>query len=139
MCEDQNEIDAIKVHWYNTRSKNAFTWKYILEMLECARSRDNRKRKRNMCITSTMNINEVDIIVYGFTLIKVVRLRKLTVHIIKEKLHVFQGVSGRRRTRLATHELESHDFILDKDNASVRTCEDEEDQSSLYISHSSES
>ena len=90
-------------------------------MLECARSRGNRKRKRNIRNTSTLNINEVDIIVYDFTLTKAGRLRKSMVDIIQEKMHVGQGVSNRRRTRSTTHDLESHNMVLDEDNALIGT------------------
>ena len=76
MHENQNKIKTTKVHWYNTMSKNAFTGKYTLEMMECPMSRGNRKRKRNIRNTSTLEITEVDIIVCDFTLTKVGRLRK---------------------------------------------------------------
>ena len=70
MHENQSQIQSIKVHWYNTKSKNAFTGKYALEMMECPRSRGNRKRKRNIHSTSCLDIGDVDIIVYDFTLTK---------------------------------------------------------------------
>ena len=43
MHENQNKIKSTKVHWYNTTSKNAFTSKYTLEMMECPTSRGNSK------------------------------------------------------------------------------------------------
>ena len=96
MHENQNQIKSTKVHWYNTKSKNAFTGKYTLEMMECPTSRGNRKRKRNIRNTSTLDMQDVDIIVYDFTLTKVGRLRKSTIDIIKEKLPSLQGFSNRR-------------------------------------------
>ena len=48
MHEIENMIKSIKVHWYNTRSQNAFTGKYTLEMMECLTTRGRRKRKRNI-------------------------------------------------------------------------------------------
>ena len=96
MHDNKNQIQSIKVHWYNTRSKNAFTGKYALEMMECPRSRGNRKRKRNICNTSCLDISEVDVIVYDFTLTKAECLWNSTLDIIKEKLPILQGVSSRR-------------------------------------------
>ena len=75
---------------------------------------------------------------YDFTLTKVGHFKKSTVDIIKEKLLILQGVFDRRKTRSTTHELESHNIGLDEDNALIGTSEDEEDQSPLYISYSSD-
>ena len=91
MHENQNKIKTTKVHWYNTTSKNAFTAKYTLEMMECRTSRGNRKRKRHIRNKSTLDMQEVDIIVYDFTQTKVGRLRKSTIDTIKEKLPSLQG------------------------------------------------
>ena len=132
MHENQNKINTTKVHWYNTMSKNAFTGKYTLEMMEGLMSRGNRKRKRNIRNTSTLDMQEVDIIVYDFTLTKAGRLRKSTIDIIKEKLPSLQGFSDRRRTRSTTHDLEAHHLVLDEDNALIGTSDDEEDESPLY-------
>ena len=41
----ETTIKFIKVHWYNTRSQNAFMDKYTLEMMECLTTRGSRKRK----------------------------------------------------------------------------------------------
>ena len=119
------------MHWYNTTSKNAFTSKYTLEMMECPTSRGNRKRKRNIRNTSTLDMQELDIIVYDFTLTKVGRLRK-SIDIIKEELSSLQGFSYRRRTRSCTHNLESQQLLLDEDNALIGTSDEEEDESLLY-------
>ena len=139
MNEIEKTIKSIKVHWYNTRSENAFTGKYTLEMIECPTTRGGRKRKRNIRNTSTLDISDVDIIVYDFTLTKAGRLRKSTIDIIKEKLPSLQGGSSRRQTRSATYNLESHHLVLDEDNALIGTSEDDEEESSLYISYSSDS
>ena len=132
MHENQNKIKSTKVHWYNTTSKNAFTGKYILEMTECPTSRGNKRRKRNIRNTSTLDMQEVDIIVYDFTLTKVRRLRKSTQDIIKEELSSLQGFSYRRRTRSCTHNLESQQLLLDEDNALIGTSDEEEDESPWY-------
>ena len=139
MHENQSQIQSIKVHWYNTKSKNAFTGKYALEMMECPRSRGNRKRKRNIRSTSCLDIGDVDIIVYDFTLTKAGRLRKSTIDIIKEKLPILQGDSCRRQTRSSKHNMECQHLILDEDNALIGTSEDDEEQSALYLTDSSNS
>ena len=139
MHETENTIKFIKVHWYNTRSENAFTGKYTLEMIECPTTRGGKKRKRNIRNTSTLDISDVDIIVYDFTLTKAGRLRKSTVDIIKEKLPSLQSGSSRRQTRSATYNLHSHHLVCDEDNALIGTSEDDEEESSLYISYSSDS
>ena len=90
MHENQNQIKSTKVHWYNTTSKNAFTCKYTLVMMECPTSRGNRKRKKNIRNTSTLDMQDVDIIVYNFPLTKARSLRKSTIDIIKEKLPSLQ-------------------------------------------------
>ena len=88
--------------------------------------------KRNIRNTSTLDMQEVDIIVYDFTLTKAGRLRKSTIDIIKEKLPSLQGFSDRRRTRSTTHDLEAHHLVLDEDNALIGTSDDDEDESPLY-------
>ena len=63
----------------------------MLEMMECPTSRGSGKRKRNMRNTTTLDMQEVDIIVYDFTLTKAGRLMKSTIDIIKVKLPSLQG------------------------------------------------
>ena len=136
MHEIENTIKSIKVHWYNTRSENAFTGKYKLEMIECPMIRGGRKRKRNIRNTSTLDISDVDIIMYDFTLTKVGRLRKSAVDIIKEKLPSLQGGSSRRQTRSVAYNLGSQHLVYDEDNALTGTSEHDKEESSLYISYS---
>ena len=83
MHENEYQNKSIKVHWYNTRSKNAFTGKNTLEIMECPTSRGNRKMERNIRNLLYLDISEVDIIVYNFTLTKIGRLTKSTINIIK--------------------------------------------------------
>ena len=85
MHEIEQTIKSIKLHWYTTKSENAFMGKYTLEMIECPTTWGGRKRKQNIRNTSTLDICDVDIIVYDFTLTKAGRLRKSKIHIIKEK------------------------------------------------------
>ena len=97
-------------------------------MIECPMTMGGKKRKRNICNTSTLDIFDVDIIVYDFTLTKAGCLRKSTIDIIKEKLPSLQSGS-----RSATYNLESHHLVYDEDNALIGTSEDDDEESSLYI------
>ena len=132
MHENQNQIKPMKVHWYNTKSKNAFAGKYTLEMMECPTTRRNRKLRRNIRNTSTLDMQEVDIIVYDFIITKSGCPRKLTVDIIKSKLPSLQGFSDQRWTKSCTDDLEIQHLLLVKENASIGTSDDEEDKSPLY-------
>ena len=106
----------------------------LLDFLhECPTTRGGRKRKRNTRNTSTLDISDVDIIVYDFTLTKAGHLRKSTIDIFKEKLPSLQSGSSRRQTRSATYNLESEHLVYDEDNALIGTSEDDEEESSLYI------
>ena len=131
MHENDNQIKSTKMHWYNTKFKNALIGNYTLEMMEYPTSRGSRKRKRNMRNATTLDMQEVDIIVYNFTLTKVGRLRKSTIDKIKEKLPSLQDFTDQRWTRSSTHDLKSQHLILDKDNALISTSDDEE-ESPLY-------
>ena len=95
---------------------------------------EGRKRKQNIHNTSTLDISDVDVIVYDFTLTEVGRLRKSTIDIIIEKIPSLQSGSSRRQTRSAAYNLESHHLVYDKDNALIGTSEDDEEESSLYRS-----
>ena len=77
-------------------------------------------------------MQEMDIIVYDFTLTKAGRLRKSTIDIIKEKLPSLQGFSDRRRTRSSTQDLEAHHLLLDEENALIGTSDEEEDELPMY-------
>ena len=81
--------------------------------------------------TSTLDMQEVDIIVYDFTLTKVGCLRKSTLDNLKEKLPCLQGFLDRRRTKSFTHDLESQHLLLDEENALIGTSDDDEDESPL--------
>ena len=60
-------------------------------MIECPTTRGGRKRKQNNRNTSNLDIFDVDISVYDFTLTKEGRLTKSTIEIIKEKLPSLQS------------------------------------------------
>ena len=139
MHEDQNKIKSLKVHWYSTRCKNAFAGKYTMEMLEISRTSGKRKRQKNVRSTSLLNLDDVDILVYGFSLTKSGHLRKSTINIIKQKLPALQDDLNQRQTRSATCTLGNHHLLLDEDNALIATSEDEQEESQLYISYSSDS
>ena len=90
----------------------------------------------NFCNTSIIDISEVDIIVYNFTLTKVECLRMTTIDIIKEILPSLEDISDWRWTRFSAHNLETP---FGEDNDLIGTFENEEEESQLYISYSSDS
>ena len=63
-----------------------------MEMIECPTSRGKRKRKGNIRNTSTLDINDVDIIVYDITLTKAGHLRKSVIDIIKKNCQVYKVI-----------------------------------------------
>ena len=54
-------------------------------------------------------------------------------------IHLLQNGSSRRQTRSVAYNLESHHLVYDEDNGLTGTSEDDEEESSLYISYSSDS
>ena len=73
---------------------------------------------------------------YDFTLTKVGCLRTTTIDIIKEILPSLEDISDWRRTRFSAHNLETP---FGEDNDLIGTFENEEEESQLYISYSSDS
>ena len=81
-----------------------------------------------------IDISEVDIIVYYFTLTKVGCLRTRTIIIIEKILPRLEDISDWRWTRFSAHNLETP---FSEDNDLISTFENVESQ--LYISYSSDS
>ena len=83
----------------------------------------NRRRK-NLPSTSTLILDNVDIVVYNFSVTKTRYLRQTTVKVIKEKIpNVAQ-----RQTRSMSHNHSDVGLQLDEDNAVVAS--DDEDETS---------
>ena len=84
-------------------------------------------------------MDDVDVLVYDFTLTKSGHLRKSTINIIKEKLPALQAEKNPRQTRSTTCTLDNHHLLLDDDNALIGSSEDEQEESQLYISYITDS
>ncbi|KAH7442452.1 hypothetical protein KP509_03G089500 [Ceratopteris richardii] len=134
---DQRRIEALVVHWYYTKSSNAFTGKYNLEMV-CDTKRTGSKRKKNIRSTSTLKMDDVDILVYDFSLTKTGHLRKATINMIKQKLPDVCGTGNHRKTRRVVHDPAEFGMYVDEDRALV-DIEEEEESSQQYETESSAS
>ena len=73
-----------------------------------------KRRKKIVHCISTLHLEEVDVILYDFTLTKSGQLRKSTITMIKEKLGAKTTI---RKMRRKSHNLEDVDLHLDEDNA----------------------
>ena len=122
--ENNSKLLSIKVHWYHTTCHNAFVGKYTLEMIPATTGLGAKKRKKNVRHVSTLDLADVDIIVYDFTLTKSGHLRKSIAGMISEKL---KGTC-QRETRSRAHNPASVGLHLDEDNVLINS--DEEDESS---------
>ena len=122
--ENTNRLLSIKVHWYHKTCHNAFVGKYTLEMIPATTGLGAKKRKKNVWHVSTLDLADVDIIVYDFTLTKSDHLRKSTIGMITEKLKA----TCKRETRSETHNPANVGLHLDEDSALINS--DEEDESS---------
>jgi hypothetical protein len=131
--EIDNKISSLKVHWYHTTCQNAFSGKYTLEMIGTTSGKGAKRRKKNVRRITTLNLEEVDVIIYAFTLTKSGHLRKSTISMIKEKLKMGSTEKVSRQTRSSTHNPADVGLHLDEDNALVNSSEEDE---SSYISMS---
>ena len=120
--ENQSLLLSLKVHWYHTMSPNAFTGKYTLEMMTTAAGSGAKKRKKTIRRISTLLLEEVDVILYDFTLTKSGHLRKSTITMIKEKLKL----TSDRQTRSKTHNPANVGLHLDEDDALVNSSAEDE-------------
>ena len=84
-----------------------------------------KEKKRTIRRISTLHLEEVDVILYDFTLTKSGHLRKSTISMIKEKL----STESARQTRSQTQNPENVGLHLDEDNALINSSE--EDESSM--------
>ena len=81
-----NQVTSIVVHWFHTSSADAFTGKYSLEMVKDVGGTKRKQTRKNLPSTSTLTLDDVDILVYDFSLTKTGHLRQTTIKIIKEKI-----------------------------------------------------
>ena len=120
--DSQTTILSLKVHWYHTTSKNAFTGKYTLEMMSTTTRIGAKKKKKIVRRISTLHLVDVDVILYRFTLTKSGHLRQSTIAMLEEK---FKATST-RQTRSATHDLVTVGLHLDEDNALINSSKEDE-------------
>ena len=91
------------VHWNHTTSRDAFIGKYSLEMVKDVRCTSRKRRRKNLPNTSTLTLDNVDILVYDFSLTKTGHLRQTTIKIIKEKIPNVAPDTTQRQTRSMSH------------------------------------
>jgi hypothetical protein len=133
--EADNKLLSLRVHWYHTTSQNAFSGKYSLEMIGITSGKGAKRRKKNVRRITTLNLQEVDVIIYAFTLTKSGHLRKSTINMIKEKLKMRSTEKVCRQTRSSTHNPADVGLHLDEDNALINSSEEDE-SSNMSISGS---
>ena len=68
--EQGNQAKSIVVHWYHTSSLDAFAGKYSLEMVKDVQGTSRKRRRKNVPSTSTLTLDNVDILEYDFSLTK---------------------------------------------------------------------
>ena len=134
--EQGNQVMSIVVHWYHTSSPDAFTGKYSLEMVKDVEGTSRKQRRKNLPTTSSLALDNVDILVYDFSLTKTGHLRQTTIKIIKEKIPDVPVDATQRRTRSMSHNHGDVGLQLDEDNALVAS--DDEDETSQSSSSSSD-
>ena len=134
--EQGNQVKSIVVHWYHMSSLDAFAGKYSLEMVKDVRGTSRKKRRNNLSSTSTLTLDNVDILVYAFSLTKTSHLRQTTIKIIKEKIPNVAAYTRQRQTRSMSHNHNEVGLQLNEDNALVAS--DDEDETSQSSSSSSD-
>ena len=113
--DEGNQVKFIVVHWYHTSSKDAFTIKYSLEMVKDVEGSSRKLRRKNLPSTSTLALDNVDILVYDFALTKTSHLRKTTINIIKENIPDVPNDATQIRTRRMSHNHRDVGLQLDEE------------------------
>ena len=75
--EQGNQVMSIVVHWYHTSSLDAFIGKYSLEMVKDVKGTSIKRRRKSLPSMSTLKLDNVDILVYDFSLTKTSHLRQV--------------------------------------------------------------
>ena len=81
-----------------------------------------KKRKKTKCRMSTLHLEDVDVILYDFTLTKSRHLRKSMIVMLQAKLKT----TSERQTRSKTLNLIDVGLHLDEDNALINSSEEDE-------------
>ena len=95
-----------------------------------------KARRKNLLSTSTLSLNNVDILEYDFSLTKTGHLRHTIIKIIKEKIPNVALNTTQRRTRSIYHTHGEVGLQFNEDNALVAN--DDEDETSQSSSSSSD-
>ena len=95
-------------------------------MITTTTGRGTRRRKKNIRRITTLHLEDVDIILYDFTLTKSGHLRKSIINMLIEKLKTLNLELPQRQTRCATHNPTEVGLHLDEDGALVNTSEEDE-------------
>ena len=74
--KEHDVLNGVEVHWYNTTAKDPLKGKYDPEMVKSSKK---GKRLGSSCCVDTLNLVDVEILVYGFDLKKSGHLRKITI------------------------------------------------------------
>ena len=112
----------MKVHWYHTTSPNAFTCKYTLKMMSTNVGTGAKRRKKTIRRISTLHLEDVDVILYDFTLTKSGHLRKSIIVMLQAKLKT----TSERQIRSKTQNPNDVGLHLDEDNALINSSEEDE-------------
>jgi hypothetical protein len=104
-------------------------------MISITSGKGAKRRKKNVRRITTLNLEEVNVIIYAFTLTKSGHLRKSAINMIKEKLKMRSTEKVCRQTRSSTHNPADVGLHLDEDNALINSFEEDE-SSNMSISGS---
>ena len=134
--EQGNQVKSIVVHWYHTSAPDAFIGKSTLDMVKDFGDTSRKRRRKNRPSMSTLPLDNVDILVYDFSLTKTGHLRQTIIKILKEKIPNVGPDTTLRQTRSMSQNHNEVGLHLDEDNMLVAS--DEENETSQISSTSSD-
>ena len=83
VIKEQDVLNGVEVHWYRTTAEDPLKGKYDPEMVKPSKK---GKRSGSSRRVDTLNLEDVEILVYGFDLKKFGHLRKTTIEMVKQKV-----------------------------------------------------
>lgn len=81
--EENQRIHSIDVHWYKAVGKDAISSRYYPEVIKVTKKKKKGSKERRI---DNLNLEDVEILVYGFSLKKSGHLRQQTIKILMEKV-----------------------------------------------------
>ena len=81
--KERDVLNGVEVHWYHTTAKDPLKGKYDPEMVKPSKKGKTLGSSRRV---DTLNLVDVEILVYGFDLKKSGHLRKTTIEMLKQKV-----------------------------------------------------